>query len=143
MAIERNPNTPYDRDRLNNPVSPDPYTAEMRPRPPFDEHLQVDSELTEGPAGNTKIALFALGIAIVLGAVFYGLNNSSVNQQNAGTTPTPTTAQNSSTSPPAAPPGMRDVTPRANSQSGTTTGAAPANPGSANTNTPNPGNAKQ
>jgi hypothetical protein len=133
MAIERNPNTPYDPDRLNRPVSHDPYTGEMRSRPPFEEDLQVDPELAEGPANNGKIALFALGIAIVLGAVFYGLNNSSVNQQNAATAPTSTTAQNSaSTSPPAAPPGMRDVTPHApNSEPGTTTGAAPANPGSA------------
>jgi hypothetical protein len=154
MAIERNPNTPYDHDRLNNPVSPDPYTAEMRSRPPFEEDLQVDPELAQGPATTAKIALFALGIAIVLGAVFYGLNNSSVNRQNAATTPTPATTQNSaSTSPPAAPPGMRDVTPRANGQPGTTTGAAPANPqapspastkpGGANTNNANPSNANR
>jgi hypothetical protein len=129
MAIERNPNTPYDPDRLNRPVSPDPYTGEMRSRPPFDEDMQVDPELSEGPASSTRIALFAIGIAIVLGAVFYGLNNSSVNQQNAATAPTSTTAQNSSpASPPAAPPGMRDVTPRTpNSKPGTTTGAAPTN----------------
>jgi hypothetical protein len=128
MAIERNPNTPYDPDRLNKPISPDPYTGEMRSQPPFDEDLQVDPELAEGPASNGKIALFAIGIAIVLGAVFYGLNNSSVNQQNAAQTPTPATAQNTNSSPPPAPPGMRDVTPRApNSQPGTTTGAAPAN----------------
>ena len=30
--------------------------------------------------------MFAIAIAVVLGAVFYGLNNSTVNQ--AGTTPT-------------------------------------------------------
>jgi hypothetical protein len=128
MAIERNPNTPYDPDRLNRPVSPDPYTGEMRSRPPFEENLQIDPELAEGPASRGRVALFAIGIAIVLGAVFYGLNNSSVNQQNAATPPASTTAQNSaSTSPPAAPPGMRDVTPHApNSEPGTTTGAAPA-----------------
>jgi hypothetical protein len=130
MAIENNPNAPYDRDRLNNPISPDPYTAEMRSRQPFEEDLQIDPELAEGPASSSRIALFALGIALVLGLVFYGLNHSSTNQQNAATTPTPATAQNSaSTSPPAAPPGMRDVTPRSpNSEPGTTTGAAPANP---------------
>jgi hypothetical protein len=128
MAIERNPNTPYDPDRLNRPISPDPYTGEMRSQPPFEEELQVDTELAEGPASSSRIALFAIGIAIVLGAVFYGLNNSSVNQQNAATAPASATAQNSaSPSPPAAPPGMRDVTPRSpNSEPGTTTGAAPA-----------------
>ena len=131
MAIERNPNTPYDPDRLNHPVSPDPYTGEMRSRPPFEEDLQIDPELAEGPASSARIALFAIGIAIVLGAVFYGLNNSSVNQQNAATTttPTPATAQNTNSSPPPAPPGMRDVTPRGpNTDPGTTTGSAPANP---------------
>ncbi len=67
---------------------------------------------------------FAVAIAVILGAVFYGLNNSSVHQ--AGTSPT---AQNTAQdAPPTAPPGMRDVTPRSNTQPGTTTGAAPAKP---------------
>jgi hypothetical protein len=124
MAIERNPNHPYDPDRLNDPITPDPYTYEMRSRPPFGENLQAD--LADGPASNGRIALFAIGIAIVLGAVFYGLNNSSVHQQDATTTPSPATAQNSAPTLPAAPPGMRDVTPRGNSNPGVTTGAAPA-----------------
>jgi hypothetical protein len=124
MPIERNPNDPYDRDRLNNPISPDPFTAEMRPREPFDEQLQADPELTEGPASSTRIAMFAVGIAIVLGAVFYGLNNSSTR-----TGDTTSTAQNAvPVSPPVAPPGMRDVTPRSNGAPGMTTGAAPASP---------------
>jgi hypothetical protein len=62
----------------------------------------------------------------VLGAVFYGLNNTSVN--NAGTSETTKTAQTQQVVPPAAPPGMRDVTPKANSEPGMTTGAAPARP---------------
>ena len=67
--------------------------------------------------------MFAVGIAVILGAVFYGLNNSSINQ--ASTAPPATTAQNAPvSSPPAAPPGMRDVTPRANSEPGMTTGSA-------------------
>jgi hypothetical protein len=72
--------------------------------------------------------LFAVGIAVILGAVFYGLNNSSINQ--ASTAPVATTAQNTTTtSPPAAPPGMRDVTPGANNtQPGMTTGATPPDP---------------
>ena len=68
--------------------------------------------------------MFTVAIAIVLGAIFYGLNNTTINQ--AGTS---STAQNSSqTSPPATPPGIRDVTPRTNTDPGTTTGAAPARP---------------
>jgi len=61
----------------------------------------------------------------VLGAVFYGLNNTSVNQ--ATTEPTAKTAQTQPANP-AAPPGMRDVTPRNNTAPGVTTGAAPSQP---------------
>ena len=72
--------------------------------------MQPDPELAEGPASGAKIAMFAVAIAVVLGAVFYGLNNTSVNQ--AGTTPPSQTAQTQPANP-AAPPGMRDVTPQA------------------------------
>jgi len=114
----------------NNPD--DPYRSnltddEIRRQARLESELQADPELAEGPASGAKVAMFALAIAVVLGAVFYGLNNSSVNQ--AGTSPTTSTAQNTErTSPPAAPTGMRDVTPRTNTEPGMTTGAAPARP---------------
>jgi hypothetical protein len=124
MATEPNPNDPYDRDRLKDPIRTN--IGERRSPVEFDNDLQADAELAEGPSSNSKIAMFAVGIAIVLGLVFYGMNTTSTNQQNAGTTPAPANSQKSAeTSPPAAPPGMRDVTPRANSQPGTTTGSAP------------------
>jgi hypothetical protein len=129
MAYEPNPNDPS-RDRPIDPyLAGDPYRAnragdDIRDPARLDNELQPDPELAEGPAGGSRIAMFAVAIALVLGAVFYGLNNSSINQ--AGTS---STAQNTpQVSPPAAPPGMRDVTPRANTEPGTTTGAAPANP---------------
>jgi hypothetical protein len=115
MANERNPDDPY---RSN--LADDEYRRAAR----LDNELQPDPELAEGPASGSKVAMFAIAIAVVLGAVFYGLNNSSINQ--AGTS---TTAQNTSqTSPPSAPAGMRDVTPRSNTDQGMTTGAAPARP---------------
>jgi len=114
MAYERNPNDPY---RPN--LADDEYRRAAR----LDNELQPDPELSEGSASGAKVAMFAIAIALVLGAVFYGLNNTSV--QNAGTTPAQNTAQSSR---PAAPPGMRDVTPRPNTEPGTTTGAAPARP---------------
>src|ERR1700759_2848481 len=117
MANERIPNDPYDRP-LSSLRDPD-----FDPPQRFDNELQVDPQLQEGPASASKVALFAVGIAIVLGAVFYGLNNTSV--KDAQTTPTAQTAQQS---PPQAPPGMRDVTPGPNRQPGTTTGAAPSRP---------------
>jgi hypothetical protein len=115
MAYERNPDDPY---RSN--LADDEYRRQAR----LDNELQPDPELAEGPASGAKVTMFAIAIAVVLGAVFYGLNNSSINQ--AGTS---STAQNTTqSSPPAAPPGMRDVTPRANTNQGMTTGAAPARP---------------
>jgi hypothetical protein len=107
MAFERNPDDPY----LRNPAE-DEYRRTAR----LDNELQPDPELAEGPASGGKVAMFAVAIALVLGAIFYGLNNTTINQ--AGTSPT---AQNSSqTSPSAAP--------RANTGPGMTTGAAPARP---------------
>ena len=109
-----NPDDPYRSNLADN---------EYRRASRLDNELQPDPELSEGSASGAKAAMFAIAIALVLGAVFYGLNNTSV--QNAGTTPAQNTAQSS---PPAAPPGMRDVTPRPNTEPGTTTGAAPARP---------------
>lgn len=113
----------------NQPHPDDPYRSsatddDIRRQARLDNELQPGPELTEGRAGGSRIALLAVAIAVILGAVFYGLNNSSVHQ--AGTSPT---AQNTAQDAlPTAPPGMRDVTPRSNTQPGTTTGAAPAKP---------------
>jgi hypothetical protein len=111
----------------------DPYRASMSDEEirrqarlnSLDNEIQADPELAEGPASGAKIAMFAIAIAVVMGALFYGLNNTTVNQ--AGTEPSSQTAQTERTTP-AAPPGMRDVTPKSNNQPGTTTGAAPARP---------------
>ena len=116
MANERIPNDPY---RANDPsLSDDDFGRAAR----FDDEVQADPELEEGPASSGKIAMFAVAIALVLGAVFYGLNNSTVNR--ADTTPPAQTAQQTAPATPAAPPGMRDVTPRSNDQPGMTTGSA-------------------
>jgi hypothetical protein len=121
MAYQRNPNDPY---RPNVDLADDELQR-MR----LDNELQADPELREGPASGGKVAAFAIAIAVVLGAVFYGLNNSSMNPAGTGSTATaPATQNTAQTTPPAAPPGMRDVTPRNNSEPGMTTGAAPARP---------------
>jgi hypothetical protein len=127
MAYERNPNDPYRPNPADDPYRANPADAdnEYRRAARLDNELQPDPELAEGHAGPGRIALYAIAVAVVLGAVFYGLNNSTINQ--AGTS---STAQNTTqSSPPAAPAGMRDVTPPANNMApGTTTGAAPAQP---------------
>jgi hypothetical protein len=124
MALERNPNDPY--RSADDPYRSNLADDDIRRQARLDSELQADPELAEGPASSGRVAMFAIAIAVVLGAVFYGLNNSTINQ--AGTSPTTSTAQNTPSSPPAAPPGMRDVTPRVNSEPGMTTGAAPARP---------------
>jgi hypothetical protein len=119
MAYQPNPNDPT-RASLN-----DDESRRQARLNSLDNELQPDPRLAEAPATGGKVAIFAIAIAVVLGAVFYGLNNSSVNQ--AGTSPTTQTAQTRPAAP-AAPPGMRDVTPKGNGETGMTTGAAPSRP---------------
>jgi hypothetical protein len=135
MATQQRPNTPYDPNRLRDPTAETDLSAnEMRSSADLDGGLQVDPPVREGPSSNTGIALIAVGIAIILGIVFYGLNSSSIH--NASTVPGQATSQNSAS-----------TTPQAKGQAGTTTGAAPAKPqtnsppGGVNTNNANPGNA--
>ena len=117
MTNERIPTDPY-RPELDRPLDRPGLSDEYRNRPQrFDDELQVDPELSEGRARGGKITLFAICIALVLGAVFYGLNNSSINQ--ASTAPPAQTAQTQPATP-QTPPGMRDVTPKANSGPGVT-----------------------
>jgi hypothetical protein len=120
MAYQTNPNDPY---------RPKPTDDEIRDAGSLDRELQPDPELAEGPASGSRIALFAVAIAVVLGAVFYGLNSTSINSTGTNTAQTPPANQSTAqTSPPAVPPGVRDVTPRNNAAPGVTTGAAPAQP---------------
>lgn len=130
MANQRFPNDPYRSQS-------DPYRStlaghDVRDPSRLDDELQPDPELAEGPASGGRIAAFAVAIAVILGAVFYGLNSSSINHAGTSSTaqntaPPQSTAQNQP-SPQAPPPGMRDVTPHANTSPGVTTGAAPAAP---------------
>ena len=120
MAYQPNPNDPYRAGLSDEEIR---HQARLKS---LDNELQADPELAEGPASGGKVAMFAIAIAVVMGALFYGLNNTTVNQ--AGTTPPSQTAQQTQPATPAAPPGMRDVTPRGNSQPGTTTGAATNRP---------------
>lgn len=116
MANQPHPDDPYRYPRTDD----DDVGRAAR----LDNEFQPDPQLTEGRASGGRITMYAVAIAVILGAVFYGLNNSSMHR--AGTS---STAQHTAQDrPPAAPPGMRDVTPRSNTQPGVTTGAAPTNP---------------
>jgi hypothetical protein len=135
MANIPNPNDPY---------RPNPVDDDMRNPTRLDNELQADPELAEGPASGSRIAVFALGIAVLLGAVFYGLNNTAmtpadstktasqsapVTQDSAPKAPAPTNNIADSNSKPPVAPGVRDVTPSSNNQPGVTTGAAPRSQG--------------
>jgi hypothetical protein len=129
------PDRVSDPDRAGNPYADDLYRASDPVRTELTDEdisrssrlegdLQADPELAQGSASGPRIALLAIAIALLLGAVFYGLNNSSMHQ--AGTSPTaqqsaPATAQNSTPTPPPAAPGN----PGGNAKPGVTTGAAP------------------
>ena len=119
MAYQPNPNDPVRTGLTDDEIN------RQALRNNLDNELRAEPELDDATGNGGKIAMLALAGALLLGAVFYGLNNSSVNQ--AGTSPASQTAQTNPATP-AASSGMRDVTPRINSEPGTTTGAAPSRP---------------
>ena len=78
MANLLDPNDPYRTlpdDDIRNPAR---LNNELRP----------DPELAEGPANGGRVAMFALGIAVLLGVVFYGLNNGNMNPADVSKTAT-------------------------------------------------------
>ena len=119
MANQQIPNDP--RDPYRSGLSDDSFGTRSR----FDTDLQPDPQLQEGPASSGKIALFAVALALILGAVLYGLDHNTV--QQAQTSP-PKTLAESQPARPQVPPGVRDVTPKANTDQGVTTGQAPSKP---------------
>ena len=137
MAI-RNPNDPRepyrdddtsranDRYRPIDPTRPDIEDDGLLRASRTDNEVQPDPELAEGPASSGKIVIAAIAIAVLLGAVFYGLNNSTMHQNGTSSTAqkaAPATAQNTAPAPPQAAP---SPTPGGNTKPGTTTGAAPS-----------------
>jgi hypothetical protein len=117
MGNERIPNDPY-----GSGLGERDYSRHL------DDEMRFDPDARE-PISGAKAAMFAVAIAVVLGALFYGLNNTSV-QQAQKSPPAQTAAQSQPQSQPQsplqAPPGMRDVTPHANTSPGVTTGQAPS-----------------
>jgi len=108
MAIERNPN--------------DPYQAAPLDQTKLDARRQEDLEIasaSEPAVTGGRVAMFAGAIVIALGLVFYGMNSTAVGPNDAVTTAPVATPANQ-----AAPTGS--VMP--NTEPGTTTGSAPARP---------------
>jgi uncharacterized protein HemX len=110
----------------NDPTRPT-FSDDLDRQSRFNDPLRFDPE-TAGTSGDgAKIGLVAIALALLMGAVFYSVSHSNVNE--AANPPSSQTAQNQSGALPQAPPGMRDVTPRRpNTDPGMTTGAAPSQP---------------
>jgi hypothetical protein len=106
--------------------SPSPSIEEMRRRDRMEGEFQADPELAEGPASRTRVALYAVAILAVLGALFYGLNAANNSSQTASNAPTSAAPSNMAQSTPQPP--VRNVTPGPNTSPGVTTGQAPSAP---------------
>jgi hypothetical protein len=107
------------------PDDPDRMRAEdadPRGARELDNRLQVDPELEEGRVNGGRMAAYAVGVLIVLAAVFFGMNRAT--KETAGTAPPTQTTQSQPAGPAAAP--------RPNTPPGTTTGTANRPPQSDN-----------
>ena len=111
----------------NDPTRPGFSDSDLDREQRFNDPLRFDPETAGSSGDGAKIGLVAIALALLMGAVFYGVSHSNVNE--AANTPASQTAQNQPGALPPAPPGMRDVTPRRpNTDPGMTTGAAPSQP---------------
>jgi hypothetical protein len=110
MAYRPNPNDPFITPPPGDDFtrSPDPMLSDR-----FDD---------AGPVSGTRIALYAVAVLALVGALFYGM--STATNEAASNPPPSTMAQRPATPPPP----VRDVTPRNNIEPGMTTGAAPSQP---------------
>jgi hypothetical protein len=117
MPIERNPNDPYQSGSTQE---------ELRRRATrVDEEFQADPNLSEGPATGGRIALFAIAIIAILGAIFYGMNTSTTDNSPTQTTTTKPSSPSTTGSAPA--PSQPSNTP-APSQPSNTPAPAPSAP---------------
>lgn len=87
-----------------------------RSQAPLDNELVAERGIAERPAGGSRVAIIAVAVVVILGAVFYGLNNAAL--------PPPATSTASQTTTQPAP--KADQAP--NSETGMTTGAATSRP---------------
>jgi hypothetical protein len=110
----------------NDPTRPTFSDDDLDRQSRFNDPLRFDPETAGASSDGAKIGLVAIALALLMGAVFYGVSRSNVNE---AANPPSQTAQNQPGALPQAPPGMRDVTPRRpNTDPGMTTGAAPSQP---------------
>lgn len=109
MAYRQNPNDPFVDPPLERPLPGDPILTED---PRFEK---------EEPVSGTRVALYAVAVLALVGALFYGMSMGT-NTDTAQNPPTSSMSERAATPPPA----VRDVTPRNNTAPGMTTGSAPS-----------------
>ena len=63
-------------ERIPDDLTRPPLDDDLREPTRLDHQLQPDPEFAEDPASGRRIAIYAVGIAVVLGAIFYGLSSS-------------------------------------------------------------------
>lgn len=100
MAYRPNPNDPF--------ITPPPTDDIPRSTDPM---MPSDRFEDSGPISGTRVALYAVAVLALVGALFYGMSTAT-NDNTASNTPASSTAQSE----------------RPNTAPGTTTGAAPTRP---------------
>jgi hypothetical protein len=111
MAYRPNPNDPF--------ITPPPGDEYPRGTDPMMPSDRLDDA---GPVSGTRIALYAVAVLALIGALFYGMSTAT----NTDTASNPSTNNMTAQRPATPPPAARDVTPRPNTAPGTTTGSAPS-----------------
>lgn len=105
--------------RPNDPFIRPPGDA---PQPMADPPLEPTPYEKERETSGTRIALYAVAVLAIVGALFYGMSGTTTTDK-AGNPPASNMAAERPATPP---PAVRDVTPRSNTAPGMTTGSAPA-----------------
>lgn len=109
--------------RPNDPN--DPFITQRpadAPLPIADPVLEPNRIEEDGSISGTRIALYAVAVLAIVGALFYGMSATNNNTASNSNAPANSMAERPATPPPA----VRDVTPRNNTEPGMTTGSAPA-----------------
>lgn len=109
--------------RPNDPNDPftTPRPAEAPP-PMTDPVLEPNRIEEDGTVSGTRIALYAVAVLAIVGALFYGMSTATNDTASNSNAPASSMAERPATPPPP----VRDVTPRNNTEPGMTTGSAPA-----------------
>lgn len=108
--------------RPNDPNDPFVRPLGDAPPPMTDPAIEPTRYEEESGISGTRIALYAVAVLAIVGALFYGMSGTTTSD-TAGNPPASNMAAERPVTPP---PAVRDVTPRNNTAPGMTTGSAPA-----------------